>query len=164
MKGGWRVECMLNILPRGVGREISNRLSRLRNGSIWGGLDIAVVMAQPHMLAGEGRQKKKITWQLLGEALIDGNAPGSVSIWTWLTRSHMKHSSLAAIQERDAHRKLGSILFRKAPGEHLHRHSNYLFVAILRLTSTNLQHTSNQSIGNLTATWRQPDGKSLIKV
>lgn len=79
-----------------------------------------------------GRRQAKIAWQLLGEALIDGDAPGSVSIWTWLTWSHTKHSSLAATQEWDAHRKLWQHFYLEAPGEHLHRHSNYLFAAIFK--------------------------------
>lgn len=124
LKGGWRAECMLNILPTAVGREISNSLSCFCNGSKWDGPDIATVVVLPHTFSGRKTdKKKKHARQLLGEVLIDGDAPGSVSIWTWLTRSHMKHSSLAAIQEWDAHRELGSILFRKAPGERLHRHT-----------------------------------------
>ena len=128
---------MLNILPRGVGREISNSLSRLCNGSKWGGPDIVVV--QPHTVAE--RKEDKIAWQLLGEALIDGSAPGGVSLWTWLTGIHMKHSSLAAMVEWDTQCKLGSILFRKAPEQNLHRSSNDLFADILRIALKNLEHS-----------------------
>lgn len=80
-----------------------------------------------------GRRQAKITWQLLGEASIDGDAPGSVSIWTRLTRSHTKafvtrcHAGV-----RCSPQAMAAFLFSEAPGEHLHRHSNYLFAAIFK--------------------------------
>lgn len=37
-----------------------------------------------------------------------------------------------------------ALLFREAPGEQLHKHCNYLFAAILRRTSTNLQHNKSK--------------------
>lgn len=53
-----------------------------------------------HTQKGAKEKKKtgRITCQWLGEALIDGNAPRSVSIWTWLTWSYARHSSLAGVR------------------------------------------------------------------
>lgn len=72
----------------------------------------------------EVKKKKKKAWQLLGEAVIDGNASGSVSAWTWLSHRHTKHSSHAATENWDAQlqarqhfyleRHLGNIFTSKA--------------------------------------------------
>lgn len=109
----------------------------------------------PILLWHNRTQKQKtagnIAWQLLGELLIDGNAPGSVSIWTWLTWSYAKHSSLADILERDAQCQPGSILFRKK------KHLGSIFTGVAGFCSyfkVNKSATcSNCSLSNKIVKW-----------
>lgn len=102
---------MLNIQPRGAGREISNSLNRLfKEGGvgIWGGLNI------PHFSGKrETKKKKNISLTAPGRGFDWWRHSRECSIWTWLTQRHTEHSSLAAMQEWDAHRKLWQHFYLK---------------------------------------------------
>lgn len=124
--------------PGGIGGETSESPNCLFNGSKWGGPDIVAVL--PHTWVAQGRRRKEIravgglTWQLLGEAMIDGDALGSVSIWTWLTLSRTEHLSLTAMQEEwGAHREQRQRFYLdRHLGNVLQRRSDYLFAAIFK--------------------------------
>lgn len=97
---------------------------------------------------GSNRQKEvkkkkrgKKAWQLLGEAVIDGNASGSVSVWTWLSHRYTNHSSHAATQDWDAQLQARQHFY-------IERHLGNIFKSkttswlqlFLRCNSTDLTH------------------------
>lgn len=99
-------------------------------------------------------------WQLLGEAVIDGGALGSLSIWTWLTRSRTEHLSLTAMQEEwDAHREQRQRFYLdRHLGNVLQRRSDYLFAAIFKGHHQRLSPKSKRCRGRL-----QPFLESFVK-